>query len=189
VTEPAEIQTLRIEKMRVVKREAAEYHITFERYGWIIAHLSDALGVLSICSDWGNWSYRWDPPHLGYPTLTEFLRDREFGSYDYLANKLIPLGRQDILDIVASRKSFKDAVCGMRRNSPKRLNRDDARDIWYEIEEWEGQDELPGSGHLDEPWELLKHKTSAEWDSLTQIVLPALRDALKESTLRKEATT
>lgn len=56
-------------------------------FGWACCTVNDRTGELSIQSDWGDWSYRWDIGGLGKgKTLTEFICDRT--DIDYLANKL-----------------------------------------------------------------------------------------------------
>lgn len=73
-----------------VRASATTYEIwPVERdFGWAICTVNDATGELLITSDWGNWSHQWspNPKHLGAPSLTAFIGDRN--AVDYLASKL-----------------------------------------------------------------------------------------------------
>lgn len=156
-----------------VRRQSDEYSIRFEHFGWIVAHVSDATGVLSIASDWGNWSYRWNTQHLGHPTLTEFLLAADIR---YIANKLIAYGRDRYANLNETRKSFRETVCANRR--AKLLSRAAAAELWAEIEAWEGG-ELPG----EFTWEDIVYEDTPEFRALKEIVLPSLLCAMKEPVL------
>lgn len=154
------------------RRMADEYSIQFEHFGWIVAHVSEATGVLSIASDWGNWSHRWDTRHLGCPTLTEFLIKRR--DVHYLAGKLIGYGRDRQVSIGKTRQAFRKAVCFDRR--ARLLSRAKAAELWSEIGLWEDDDDLPG----EFTWEDLVYEDTPEFLNLKEIVLPALLDAMTQ---------
>jgi hypothetical protein len=61
-------------------------------FGWANCTVNDATGELAIISDWGSWSYIWNPKYLGCPSLTDFLAGRERNgdyAHDYIATKLL----------------------------------------------------------------------------------------------------
>lgn len=161
------------------RRQSDEYSIRFEHFGWIVAHVSDATGVLSIASDWGNWSYRWNTQHLGHPTLTEFLLA---GDIHYIANKLIAYGRDRYANLDKTRKVFRETVCASRR--AKLLSRAAAQELWSEISLWEGG-ELPG----EFTWEDVVFEDTPEFMNLKEIVLPALLDVMRSSPAETDAAT
>jgi len=61
--------------VRVNIETARVYHFRWpgNTCGWAIFTVCDVTGEFSIQSDWGNFSYRWDPRHLGAKNLTHFL--------------------------------------------------------------------------------------------------------------------
>jgi len=61
------------------------WHLTTDDFGWATLFICDKTGVVSICSDWGNASYRWNPKHVGDRTVTSFFST---AGPDYLVNKL-----------------------------------------------------------------------------------------------------
>jgi len=53
---------------------AEVFHFHFERYcSWAIFIIDEVLGVFAICSDYGNWTYRWNIGHIGAPSLKAFI--------------------------------------------------------------------------------------------------------------------
>jgi hypothetical protein len=154
----------------VAKRKSDEYSLRWSNGDWLVAHVSDVTGVLSICSAWGSWSYRWNVLHLPKHTLTEFLAARP-RDLPYFASKLVPLERQSAVDVRASRTEMKRQLCLLRRS--KRIASDDARDCWFEIEEWSGASVPAGI----DPSAVRKVWTQ-EWCDVTERVLPALLEAI-----------
>lgn len=63
-----------------------------EGCGWALCTINDKTGELTIVSDYGNWSYLWNPRYLATASLTHFIAQRGPGDLDYLVGKL--LGRR-----------------------------------------------------------------------------------------------
>lgn len=80
--------------------------------GWAFCTVDDKTGQLMIMSDWGNWSHMWNPKHLGAPSLTHFIADRE--GYDYLACKLLGRDGAWVLDADATIKKWRKRLCAQR---------------------------------------------------------------------------
>jgi hypothetical protein len=159
-------------KPGVTHRKADEYSLRWSNGDWIVAHVSEATGVFSICSSWGAWSHRWNVQHLGKPTLASFLSDgpRDYG---YFARKLIPPHRQTTIDVATSRREMKRGLCELRRD--RRVSSEEARDCWYEIEEWEGGEPPCASG----AYHLSVHRVwTPEWTHLVECVLPHLLESI-----------
>ena len=154
----------------VAKRKSDEYSLRWSNGDWLVAHVSDVTGVLSICSAWGSWSHRWNVLHLSKHTLTEFLAARP-RDVTYFASKLVPLERQSAVDVHATRTEMKRQLCSLRRG--KLIASDDARDCWFEIEEWNG-DSVPVG--IDPA--AVKKSWTQEWRDVTERVLPALLEAI-----------
>lgn len=72
--------------------------------GWWIAFL-DGAGALAIVSDYGDYSYRWNPAALGAPNLVRFLVDTDS---DYVMRKISP--REDHLDCDATEKRIREIL-------------------------------------------------------------------------------
>lgn len=165
-------------------------------FGWAICTIDDAAGVLSIVSDWGNWSHRWspEPRHLGAPTLTAFLAR---GSTDYIADKLQGAGRGRRFSAELTVAAWRKTLCESRLASGRRvevvtkLSRDAARRIWDELEDLlELYDRSLFVDHAydidgvtrwitDVPYEDLETEQTPEDRALREVVLPALFEALR----------
>ena len=164
----------------VMTSHAMVYSLRFESYGWATVIVSDMTGMLSITSDWGNWSHRWNPAHLGTPppSLTEFIAR---GSYDYLANKLIPGGESTVLDIDETKLEWKREILRQRRANDIVASR--ARELWDDVcaFDWDQLGQMyPSWDLVDDPWLLNKNRPAPEYLALTTIVLPALVGAIRE---------
>lgn len=185
---------------------ARTYHFqSTERLGgWALCTVNDVTGELLIVSDWGNWSHLWNPKHLGSPSLTHFIADRQ--GYDYLANKL--LGRSDcwVIDADATIKKWRGQLCARRlaegregADAPPyylsykdRLDANLAREIWDRLGSLlddEGNEsifiehayQIEGFSRWisKEPWECTEHRYSHEYRVLVDFLLPALAAACK----------
>ena len=111
---------------------------------WAIVTISEAGGILSITSDYGDYSYNW--PHRGGQPFKEFLLDIDT---DYLLNKissrsflLVKETKEAWLkEIIQARKE--DGISEYRydnldrRRRTKKL-RDLAREAYNDIKGWHG---------------------------------------------------
>lgn len=165
-----------MDRPTILARQADEYSLRWSNGNWLVAHVSNVTGVLSICSTWGAWAHRWNVLHLPTPSLTTFLAMRPRDT-DYFARKLLPPERQSVIDMAATRREMRRDLCALRRR--KLIGSDDARDCWYEIQEWDGG-ELPtgiSASAIVRAW-------TQEWLDLTKHVLPPLLDAVGSGVAR-----
>lgn len=154
----------------VAKRKSDEYSLRWNNGDWLVAHVSEVTGVFSISSTWGSWSYRWNVLHLPQQSLTKFLAARPF-DLSYFARKLVPLERQSAVDVSSTRREMRRQLCAARRR--KLITADDARDCWFEIEEWKGA-WIPAGidpSAVQKVW-------TPEWMDLTVRVLPAILEII-----------
>jgi hypothetical protein len=109
--------------------------------GWALCTVNETTGELAVCSDWGNWSYRWWPgalPMSSYsfcqreregllefigergPQIFEGREGRRDYSMDYIADKLCAEGRSHgrddsrAFDAWETCKKFKRMLCEKR---------------------------------------------------------------------------
>jgi hypothetical protein len=188
-------------KLRSVRRYAAEsYHFTFDHWGWVTFIIDDALGELSVQSDWGCWGHRWNPDHLG-PSHNGSLK--HFLSHSgrcYVANKLsycMPTDQREVPDLETTEEEIKKRILEARR--AREIDADDARDLWsdaeYTVSAYESghdaayhamSDEL--SNFLEDTWEYFATKDSPNLVILRERLLPFLQDELqKEFSGQQEA--
>lgn len=172
--------------------------------GWALCTVNDITGELLIVSDWGNWSHIWNPKHIGRPSLTHFIAERD--AYDYLANKL--LGHDDcwVLDADTTIKKWRGALCARRLEEGRagadrlpyylpydeRLDAHLAREIWDRLGSL-FEDECNEAIFIEhacriegfarwisaEPWEDTAHRYSHAYRVLVDFLLPALATACR----------
>jgi hypothetical protein len=174
---------------------------------WALCTVNDATGELLITSDWGNWSHRWNTDHLGAPTLTAFIGDRDRGAVDYLAGKLQGRRGGQRFSAEKTAAAFRRMLCERRlevgRDEIERpgshrgywLDRGVARDIWETLgeiaEDCSGSADLfldrvfqidGFTDHVDDtPYESLETEQTSEDRALRETILPALIAACAET--------
>jgi hypothetical protein len=179
--------------------------------GWALCTVNDTTGELQIMSDWGNWAHLWNPKHLGSPSLTHFIADRQ--GCDYLANKLLGHDDARVLDADATIKKWRKTLCKQRLREgrsgadhpPYYLARDQrldaalAREIWHDLGSLfdderheaifiEHAYQIEGfSRWISEcPWEDTEHRDSPAYRLLVDFLLPALVAACAETTQKSQ---
>lgn len=116
-------------KVRSESKTVAEvYRYHFDPMGWALFTICEATGTFSIQSDWGDYSHRWDPRHLGEPSLKHFLAR---GSYEYLLEKFgheANLALAKVFDGPATMRELRKQVLERRREDC--FSRQRARTLW-----------------------------------------------------------
>ncbi len=92
---------------------------------WSIVFI-DSTGVVAVCSDYGDWCYRWVTRYTGSEDFRDFFVGR--GS-DYVASKLSS-GRRDgeVFDEDTTRANVRREILTLRRD--RTLSAEEARDEW-----------------------------------------------------------
>jgi len=175
---------------------AVTYSFRGEPFGWACYSINEVTGELAITSDWGNWSFRWNPKHLGEPSLHAFLGR---GSFDYIANKLTPRGDRQEFDAYATSQRIRAKVLEYRRSL--RIDEYEARGYWDALGSLASTDNVElylerlyqaGGGDLckrldlNEPCEALQHRESSEYRTLMTVLLPALCEVCKSEAHKYE---
>lgn len=184
---------------------ATTYHFQTDDPGWkswALCTVNDTTGELLITSDWGNWTFRWNVQHLGLPTLTEFIAERE--AVDYLACKLQGRHGGQRFSPEKTVATFRRALCEQRLQlrwtrrgaEGPALTRHKAREIWNALDDLiedsgnsadlflVGLSEIDGFDlHVnDRAFESLEYEQTAEDRALRDLILPALVKACAETT-------
>lgn len=155
---------------------------------WFIATIDDDAAVLSITSDYGEWSHRW-------PSERETLTHSLAWSFDrhYVSGKLTTREQRQVYDPAATEKRIREHILEWRRQGD--LTKEDARTAWDgldDLDTWENEQCLVGELHdLDatlkspgalfgwEAYECLQHKPRASYVHLRDTYLPALAQRLR----------
>ena len=168
---------------------------------WALCTVNDATGELTVCSDWGNFTYLWSarPEHLGAPSLTHFIGVRGLGSANYLADKLTSSDRKlrhrfspeatvkHFCEIAGERYRDRDlskAECKRLVEAMRELlthDVDEERDFVDRFYEIEGHDKI-----LSEPWDCFQYEPTSAYLVLLHSILPALIAACKETVAGRE---
>lgn len=176
--------------------------------GWAICTVNDATGELTIQSDWGCWSHRWNVAHLGGgATLTQFIADRpaDRSGVHYLVGKLTS-DRDRQIDEDATIADCLEVIIRRRREGD--LTKDEAREAWDWLVDSKGelaacdtsatawQYSMPGEVHDalgGAVYECIREEPTTSARVLAESILPALVEACKAAAGRPaapaEATT
>lgn len=158
------------------------------KYDWTIATLHDETGFVGIASDHGNWSFVWNPNHIGGDTLHEFVADIDAW---YAASKLLHRSDRECFDIDGSRRAFFEVIA--RDRLERRISREEARSRWTEVQEWTEDDyqehRFPGheSGWCSHPYEWIVHGPTSTARAFVEIVWPGVQQAVREEVARRTA--
>lgn len=168
--------------MKTEKTEVKVWRYSFPNVngeGWAIFFL-DSVGCFAALSDWGDWSYRWNP--RGY----EEGDGRDFRHFilscndDYLLRKIAP--KQE-WDDDATLKNVKEAILGMRRDGG--WTKEEARDEWSLLDHCEGMSnefnfwDWAKDTKLSDTYELGCYKYSTQAQMFLARCMPRLREAIK----------
>lgn len=183
--------------------EGTVYSFRFDGFGWAIVVVSDATGVLSILSDWGNWSHRWHIDHLGAPTLHHFLARTD---YHYVGSKVgVP---EWVGSVEATARGLKRRICERRRESGANYQRDryatrtamsyslskaEAREAWEAIEAWAAEGRADNYDGLwdwfEEPWQLAESEHTPQWETWTKFLWPTIQKAIRDQVAARTPET
>lgn len=161
---------------------------------WALCTVNDATGELTVCSDWGNFTYLWSarPEHLGAPSLTHFIGARD--AAHYLADKLTSSDRKlryrfspektvkRFCEIAGERYRDRDvdkAECKRLVEALRELLThavDEERDFVDRFYEIDGHDKI-----ASEPWDCFQHEPTSAYLVLLHSILPALIAACGET--------
>jgi hypothetical protein len=146
------------------------------RDGWSIVFV-DSTGCVAVCSDYGDWCYRWVTRHTGCEDFRDFFVST---TADYVASKFG--GGLRVLDGDATRDNIRKDICERRRRQS--LARDEARAEWelcdsvvdgeLEFQLWRRETELPDS------YEMAVHTVESGLKHWTTVSLPRLQAMMRE---------
>lgn len=118
-------QVLEEKSHSVALGDISAYRFWFkDSAGWAFFYIDSATNVLSIISDWGDYSYRWH--NIGEQTLEEFIASSDC---DYLTRKLLH-GKENRKEfkLLRSLANVKEHICKARRRNYLSAAR--ARELW-----------------------------------------------------------
>lgn len=147
---------------------------------WSIVFV-DSTGCVAVCSDYGDWCYRWVTRYTGCADFRDFLVD--VGA-DYVASKFGGGRRHelDVLDGDATRTSIRREICAQRRRGS--LSREVARAEWERCDsivdgEVEFHDWLRET-NLDDAYEYAVHTMASGIKHWVTVSLPRLQAMIRK---------
>lgn len=165
---------------RQVVRSVKSYYVKFEEEGWATMTICNDTGVVNVCSDWLDGSYRWHINALGGLTMEQFIGkfSKEHGSFpcDYLARKLFgdTTKAGHVFYDEETHEAFHKAIREARRNHPKEITAELAKQMHEAVKEVDEYN-LPNILYkLDMPSEKFRYGPSGQWLMMRAHVLPAL---------------
>lgn len=155
-------------------------------FGWACATVNEETGELLVTSDWGEWGHRWNPAHLGEPSLHRFLGR---APYDYIANKLLPYERDRVFSSHQTRRCIQRYI--IESHDRGDISRTKAlnwlflmADIDFDTQELylSTSEDIGTKGFLPETYagDFIQTEESMEYWCLTRIVLPPICAVCRE---------
>lgn len=95
---------MKYELKSVNKSVTEKYDFRFDKAGYAIVFLDEVSGLITMNTDWGNFSYGWPSPGRGTGTLKEFLASCDTG---YLLDKFC---RRNWFDEDGTKEALKELV-------------------------------------------------------------------------------
>ena len=163
--------------------------------GWAILTINEDTGEIHIQSDYGNYQHRWTPAHTGRKGPQAMHDFFATGSTGYFVDKFSYGDQPDLKDVFDEERTkagIRSRIVEARRGLD--IERDDARELWDEVDEWcEFDCKLACPGELEEflgePWEFIETKPSARCVFLTETLIPFLQTWVRENVLERSAVT
>lgn len=190
-----------LEVTNVKSYQVEKLHFRFDHFGWMNVFLDDmgprgpsnyGCGEIAIHSDWGSWAYTWTGMAEG-ESLKSFLCKAE---NDYIARKLLT-GATEEWDPEATKAALRKYIEDTYEEGEevpleswsrtKRVTTRAALLDYLEHCDWDSGltlwvERMHDTLHavLNEPWEHVVNKPTVEYTVLTEGLLPALKNYLRE---------
>lgn len=167
--------------------------------GWALCTLNNRTGELTVCSDWGDWTHRWNVDHLGSPSLLHFIGDRTRGSHSYIAEKLCKRQEREQFSPEKTVAEWRRCILERRREGWRLMPREVARQLWDELGEIEREDDVRDFVDAfykidhselifsDGPSEHLRYESTSAYLVLLHSIIPALVGACTAELRKLEA--
>lgn len=177
-------------ELRTIEKSRVEsWHLRFKS-GWAVLTIDEKTGVVSLCSDWGDYMHRWNPAHTGKKgpnAMKEFIAGASLG---YLVDKF-HYGKHESeryeFDGEATKESIKRTIIQSRISGGISIVA--ARELWMELKHHIDLDSAEGfmqsiegtdlDEFLDCSYEYIETKSPPSLLFLMDELLPALQRQLK----------